>query len=214
MHIRVQDNTVTIEGYVNAVERNSKPLHSRLGRFIERIRKGAFKRAIEKNEDIHILLNHDWSRDLGSTKAGNLTLKEDSIGLHARAEINDAEVAEDARKGNLVGWSFGFRDVEGGVERKTEDGMMVRVVSDMDMREVSIINRAKSPAYEGTLIMVRAEDDAELFGEIFESDIELEDIPTEERSEESAKQDDPDADIIDYSRYDELIAEMKGDKAE
>ena len=57
MQIRVKDDSVEIEGYVNAVERNSKPLISRLGKFIERICKGAFKRALGRNEEVHMLLN-------------------------------------------------------------------------------------------------------------------------------------------------------------
>ena len=79
MKINVRADTVEISGYVNAVERNSKPLMSRIGQFIERICKGAFKKAIKRNNDIHILLNHDWNRDLGSTKQGNLELTEDNI---------------------------------------------------------------------------------------------------------------------------------------
>ena len=63
MEIRVKEDSVEIEGYVNAVERASKPLMSRVGQFIERICKGAFKKALKRNNDVHILLNHDWNRD-------------------------------------------------------------------------------------------------------------------------------------------------------
>ena len=49
MQIRVKTDTVEISGYVNAVERRSKPLKSRIGQFMERICKGAFKRAIAQN---------------------------------------------------------------------------------------------------------------------------------------------------------------------
>ena len=76
MDIIIRSDSVEITGYVNAVERDSQPLRDRFGQFIERIRKGAFKRAIQKNSDIHVLLNHDWSRDLGSTTRGNLELTE------------------------------------------------------------------------------------------------------------------------------------------
>ena len=67
MKVNIRGDQVEVEGYVNAIERNSKPLQSRIGKFIERICKGAFKKAIKRNDDIHILLNHDWERDLGST---------------------------------------------------------------------------------------------------------------------------------------------------
>ena len=110
MKVNIREDSVEIEGYVNAIERNSKPLFSRVGQFIERICKGAFKKALRRNDDVKILLNHDWNRELGSTKKGNLELEEDNIGLKARATITDPEVIEKARNGDLVGWSFGFTD--------------------------------------------------------------------------------------------------------
>lgn len=160
MKINVRQDSVEIEGYVNSIERNSKPLMSRMGQFIERICKGAFKKAIQRNDDIHILLNHDWSKDLGSTKKGNLELEEDNIGLKARATITDPEVIKKARQGDLVGWSFGFtdRDVEGG----TEKGLPLREVKDLDLYEVSILDRTKTPAYDGTLVMARDENSKEI----------------------------------------------------
>lgn len=60
MRINIREDQVEIEGYVNSVERRSKPLMSRIGRFIERICKGAFKKAIERNDNVRILLNHNW----------------------------------------------------------------------------------------------------------------------------------------------------------
>lgn len=214
------DDSVTIEGYVNAIERNSKPLMSRIGRFIERICKGAFSNALKRNNDVHILLNHDWSRDLGSTKQGNLELTEDNIGLYARAVITDSDVIEDARAGNLVGWSFGFEDTENGVERSIDStiGLPLRAVKDMNLYEVSILNRKKTPAYDGTLIMARADDDVHFFGESFLDEVNVEEL--EERAEDDeirnddlrAKQEEhPEPDKpIDYSEYESMISEMKG----
>ena len=159
MKINIRADSVEITGYVNAVERNSKPLLSRVGQFIERICKGAFKKALKRNDDVHILLNHDWNRDLGSTKQGNLELVEDNIGLYARACITDKEVIEKARNGELVGWSFGFQDRD--VENTIERGMPHRAVKDLDLAEVSILDRSKKPAYDGTLIMAR-DDETEI----------------------------------------------------
>ena len=144
MIVRVREDSVEIDGYVNAIERKSKPLMSRIGRFVERICKGAFSKAIKRNDNIRLLLNHNWERDLGGTKDGNLILTEDNIGLHARATINDQEVAEKARNGSLVGWSFGFKDRE--VNNSVENGMPTRDVKDLDLFEVSILDRTKTPA--------------------------------------------------------------------
>ena len=134
MKINIRADSVEIEGYVNAIERNSKPLWSRMGQFIERICKGAFKKALKRNDDVKILLNHDPSRELGSTKQGNLELEEDNIGLKARAIITDKEVVEKARNGDLVGWSFGFTDRE--VENTIERGMPLRAVKDAFMLRI------------------------------------------------------------------------------
>ena len=225
MQVKIRADSVEIEGYVNAVERNSKPLMSRIGNFIERICKGAFKKALKRNDDVHILLNHDWQRDLGSTKQGNLELTEDNIGLHARACITDKEVVQKARNGDLVGWSFGFQDRD--VDNSTYEGMPYRAVKDLDLFEVSILDRTKSPAYDGTLITARAEgEEMHYRGEDFIDNVEIheEEVPkdtnieektdeqNEVREEEAPKQQEIVEKNIDYSKYEQLIQEMKEEK--
>ena len=203
MKIEIRNDKVEIDGYVNAVERKSKPIKSRLGDFVERIKKGAFERAIERNDNIRILLNHDWNKDLGGTADGNLELTEDNIGLRARATITDPDVVEKAKNGDLVGWSFGFSDRPDGVEMHDEDGMTTRDVKDLDLYEVSLLDRTRTPAYEGTLVTVRA-DELHYHGEALIQDIEVREI-TEPKSD--ATEDKP----IDYSKWENIITEMKGE---
>jgi HK97 family phage prohead protease len=231
MKVNIRADKVEIEGYVNAIERDSKPLWSRVGQFIERICKGAFKRALKRNDDVHILLNHDWNRDLGSTKQGNLELEEDNIGLKARATITDPEVVKKARAGELVGWSIGFSDRD--VINSIRDGMPHRAVKDLDLAEVSILDERKSPAYEGILITARAEEDVVHFrGEDLIDEVEVkEDRPEEQPeapeeatteevvevqeevpAEAQPKQQENVVKNIDYSKYEEIIAEMKEEK--
>lgn len=223
MKVRVRGDIVEIEGYVNAVERKSKTLSDRFGDFVERIKAGAFGRALKKNPNVRILLNHNWDRDLGGTDS-NLTLEEDNIGLHARATINDREVAEDARNGNLVGWSFGFADVEGGVEITQEEGLPVRNVKDLELYEVSLLNRKAIPAYDGTLVTVRADGgnvnlagveefkDIEIDDEDAESEEAAEAEEMQERAEENNDNEHADDNgAVDYTKYKEIIAEMKGE---
>lgn len=230
MKVNIRADSVEIEGYVNAIERNSKPLMSRIGRFIERICKGAFNKALKRNDDVHLLLNHDWNKDLGSTKRGNLELQEDNIGLHAKATITDPEVVQKARNGDLVGWSFGFQDRD--VDNSTYDGMPYRAVKDMDLFEVSLLDRRKSPAYEGTLVTARSQGEEMQYhyrGEDFIDDVDLEDGDTPEEKLEDLKEDKIEEElanevreeqepkqqeivenkIIDYSLYEEMIKEMK-----
>ena len=165
MNIRIKENSVVIEGYVNAVERSSKPLYSRFGEFIEKIVAGAFGRALKRNDDVRILLNHNPERDLGGTGSGELELTEDSIGLHARAIITDEQVINDAKHNNLVGWSFGFADRDVEILQDSETGLPLRRVKDLDLFEVSILNREKTPAYNGTLVEVRDNGDKVNLGE-------------------------------------------------
>jgi len=206
MEIRIRENCVEIEGYVNAVERASKPLWSRMGQFIERICKGAFSKALDRNDNVRILLNHNPERDLGGTKDGNLELNEDNIGLHARACITDEEVVKKARNGELVGWSFGFCDRD--VENKYEDGMPLRLVRDLDLAEVSLLDRTKIPAYDGTLVCVRSDESSMFYGETFEDEMNI----REERAEEPIKEEPNQAEPvkeINYAEWESLIADMK-----
>ena len=231
MNILIRSDHVEISGYVNAVERPSKVLHDRSGDFIETMKEGAFKKALARNDNVRVLLNHDRKRDLGGTKDGNLELEEDNIGLKARATITDPEVVKKARAGELVGWSFGFSDRD--VINSIRDGMPHRAVKDLDLAEVSILDKRKSPAYEGTLITARAEEDVVHFrGEDFIDEVEVkEDQPEEqpEAPEEATteevvevqeevpveaqpKQQENVVKNIDYSKYEEIIAEMKEEK--
>ena len=203
MQIRIKEDSAEIEGYVNAIERKSKPLKSRMGQFIERICKGAFRKALERNDNVRLLLNHNWQRDLGGTKEGNLELTEDAIGLKARATITDREVIDEARNGQLVGWSFGFSDRD--VESHDENGMTTRDVKDLDLYEVSILDKSRSPAYEGTLLTVRSDDETQYNNGEEMIDVEVRVVEAEENKpkvEETNL-------AIDYTKYETMIEEMK-----
>lgn len=154
MDIQIRENKVIIDGYVNSVERFSKILSDKNGKFIEKIMPTVFQRAIEKNDSIKVLLNHNYDRELANTKDGTAELYEDNIGLRAKVEITDEEVIEDAKNNKLRGWSFGFickkKD-----EKTNENGIIERTVRDIDLMEVSILNSKKVPAYVGTSIEMR-----------------------------------------------------------
>ncbi len=210
MKILIRSDHVEISGYVNAVERPSKVLHDRSGDFIETVLEGAFKKALSRNDNVRVLLNHDRKRDLGGTKDGNLELEEDNIGLRARAKIYDKDVIDKARKGDLVGWSFGFTDRD--VDKSYDDkGLLHRAVKDLDLEEVSILDRTRTPAYKGTLIMAR-DDKNILLGE----DMEVENVAVEEIQEEQTepKQQEIVEKNIDYSKAEEIIKEIRELKGE
>ena len=157
MLVEVRNDSVFIHGYVNAVERLSKPiretLHGRIRTFLERIKAGVFRNALKKNDNVLVLLNHDETRVLASTKDGNAVLTEDNIGLRAEITITDKEVVQKAREGKLSGWSFGF--IANDDEITTEGKDEIRTVTDMELLEVSILDDTKAPAYYGTSIETR-----------------------------------------------------------
>jgi HK97 family phage prohead protease len=157
MQVEVRNDSVFISGYVNAVERLSKPiretLHGRIRTFLERIKAGVFRNALKKNDNVLVLLNHDNNRVLASTKDGNAVLEEDNIGLRAEITITDKEVVQKARDGKLSGWSFGF--IANDDELSTEGKDEIRTVTDLELLEVSILDDTKAPAYYGTSIEAR-----------------------------------------------------------
>ena len=161
MKVEVREDSVLITGYVNAIERFSKPikenLRGKVRTFIERIKAGVFKTALKRNDDVKVLLNHNHDRVLATTKDGSAKLEEDNIGLRAEVTITDKEVVEKARNNQLVGWSFGFyaNSDELGIDGINE----TRTVTDLDLIEVSILDDTKSPAYYGTSIEARSENE-------------------------------------------------------
>lgn len=146
------DNSVRISGYVNAVERESRPIRSPQGEFVEMVAPGTFGRAIREQSHVDLMVDHE--RTLGSTADGTLTLREDNIGLYADAVINDPGTVKAAREKRLRGWSFGFGEpVDEMIIR--ENKLPLRVLRGLRLDEVSIITDRKCPVYLATSIETR-----------------------------------------------------------
>lgn len=156
MQIEVRGDKVVIDGYVNAVGRDSRPIRCQTGDFVEQVEPGVFGKALKRAKNIKLLLNHRTDRELGSTADGNLTLTEDNIGLRAHAEIGDEEVIRKARDHQLSGWSFGMYVNESEMEQRS-NAIPRRKLKDIDMFEVSIIDTTMLPCYAGTSVECRAE---------------------------------------------------------
>lgn len=203
MRIEIRNDAVVIDGYVNAVARDSRPIPSVRGKFVEQIVPKAFDRALSKSKNVDLLLNHDSNRKLGSTLEGNLELFEDNIGLRAICTVTDAEVIEKARNNQLRGWSFGFYADKDRWEEK--DGVQRRFVEELELTEVSIIDNTKMPAYIATSIEARAGE--EVLKELREEE-ENKNFITDNTSKETEKRNEP----IDYSKIEEEIKQIKGGK--
>lgn len=188
MKIEIRNDSVLIDGYVNAVERDSKVLRDIDGSFIEKIKAGVFGRALERAKataySVKVLLNHNYDRELTSTRDKSTQIYEDNIGLRCKCEIKDREVIEKAKAGKPVGWSFGFIPIK---ESRTagDDGIDHREIRDLELKEVSILDDTKIPAYNGTSIETRAEELEDIIEiRMINDEIELEDRSTEENENE------------------------------
>lgn len=156
MRVEIRSSSVDVSGYVNAVGRDSQPLADREGYFVERVEPGTFARALERNRNVPMLLDHDPGRVLATPGSG-LELREDAVGLYAHAVVTDPEVVDKARRGRLRGWSFGFRSlrqVDG-----EQGGLRHRTLTDIDLLEVSLLDDERVPAYPATSVFTR--DDGE-----------------------------------------------------
>lgn len=155
VRIEIRGDCVLLDGYVNAVGRDSRPIITPYGRSVEQIEPGAFARAVSRAENIDLLLDHDKNRKLGSTKEGNLELFEDNIGLRAVCTVTDKEVIQKAENGMLKGWSFGML-VNSDEKEERAENIPRRIVKDLELTEVSIIDERMRPCYTGTSIEQRA----------------------------------------------------------
>jgi uncharacterized protein len=198
MRIEIRGNQVLLDGYVNVPGKDSRVLPSPKGRFVEQIMPKTFERALNKAENVDLLMNHMSDRKLGSTQEGNLELYEDSIGLRAKCTVTDDEVIEKAKNGELRGWSFGFI-VNKDTWEDGQNGIQRRFVEDLDLLEVSILD--KTPAYIATSIEARGEDTliTEQRNEEFSATVEDNSEPVEKR----------DVNQIDYSLYHKEIEILK-----
>ena len=162
------DDQVHIEGYVNAVGRDSRPLPSPRGKFVEQVAPGVFNRACSRKKPA-VMLDHKRTLD------ADADFHEDNIGLHISADIRDSEVAGKAKRGELRGWSFGFSVNPGG--EQWEDGAQPyprRTLTDISLDEVSIIDTDMTPCYVGTSVETR--DQQEVTAEIRSADSEEHEI--------------------------------------
>ena len=165
MNIEIRSaESAVISGYVNAVERESRVLHRVGGMpFREVVKQGTFAKALKNGNTVNLMLNHE--RVICDTNSG-LELREDNIGLFAKAVISDKEVISAAKNGKLTGWSFGFKCKKD----SWNDTGEIRTLEDIELDEVSILT--KTPAYTATSIELR---DGDILRECrFESDITVE----------------------------------------
>lgn len=187
-----KDDKLVVEGYVNETGKWSYKMRSKKGPFIEKIEKGAFKKALNRGFDIHFLAEHDKNKILASTRNGSLTLIEDNKGLLMRATISKTSYGKDyyelIKDGILRNMSFGFNVIEDSWKQGT-NGTLERSIKDLNLFEVSVVT---NPAYPQSNLSARGMDLVE--------EVEVTEIKEEERKLDS------------YEKVKELLNKKNGEK--
>ena len=182
-----EDGSYKIGGYINVTNRESETLYNKKnGKYFKEIMtSGVFEDALERAEEIPLLLEHNWDEKLASTSLGDLKLREDNIGLRFEATIKDESFYQKIKAGIINSCSFGFKVLRERVEC-INSKLDRRFVDAIELLEVSLV---KNPAYVGSLCESRSYEDEltkirEAIADLQEKEKEimaqLEDIEVEE----------------------------------
>lgn len=151
---REDGEDLTIEGYF-AVFNSTYDIGYGMS---ESIAPGAFDGVLA--DDVRALVNHDSTLVLGRTKAGTLSLSQDSRGLRGSVKINPNDQAardlyERVKRGDVDGCSFGFDIGEEETEYLDNGDVHWTITRIAKLYEVSACT---FPAYTETDISARAAD--------------------------------------------------------
>jgi HK97 family phage prohead protease len=128
-----------------------------LGGFKERIAPSAFTTTIKGGSDVRALVDHDPSKLLGRSSNSTLRVLETAAGLAVEIDVPNTSYANDlcelVKRRDVRGLSFGFKVREGGQRFVKEGGLTIRELTDIDLREVSVVS---SPAYHDTTVSIRS----------------------------------------------------------
>ncbi len=119
---------------------------------VERIMPGAFDRAIEEEQDVVGLFNHDANLVLGRRPLTlSLRVTAEGLAYSILPPKTRADTVESIERGDVIGSSFSFR-IQSETWRK-EDGLEIREILDVDLFDVGPVT---FPAYETTTTSVRS----------------------------------------------------------
>jgi hypothetical protein len=142
-----------ISGYAAPYESLSEDL----GGFREKIKRGAFARAIDTGMDIVCAPDHEYKAAtiLGRTTSGTLKLSHNDVGLRFRCQLPDTQAGRDifqtTRRGDCRGMSFAFNVAPEKESWDQEGGLVVRTIDDLDVYDIAPVVH---PAYHCTSVNV------------------------------------------------------------
>ncbi len=131
---------------------------TRAGKFIEIIKRGAFRSSLAGKQDVAFLINHDPSRLMARVSSGTLRLKETDEGLLFDADFVDSEDARTAyasiQRGDMHQMSFGFDpDVDADWDSDSDpDDRKARIArrSIRNFKKLHDVSAVTFPAYPNT----------------------------------------------------------------
>lgn len=129
------------------------------GAFREQIDPRAWNKTLVDGDQV-LLDNHNQAKPLARRSAGTLELHAGHGGVLWSAEASNTsyanDVLENVRAGNYGGCSFSFQVTKGGDkwEEDTPDGIPLRTLMDIKVREISVVT---FPQYDDTSVQARSQ---------------------------------------------------------
>lgn len=149
IEIREDGDTLQFIGHAAVFDRLSEDL----GGFRERIKRGAFRRALDASPDVRFLINHE-GLPLARTTNGTLELREDPKGLRVYAELAPIQASRDlavlVRRGDVSQMSFAFSVDSESIKYSMENDEVVREIQPDGMRGLFDVSAVTYPAYPQT----------------------------------------------------------------
>jgi HK97 family phage prohead protease len=131
-----------------------------LGKFRERIQRGAFDSVV--SQDVVATFNHNQNLILGRTLAHTLKLQADSNGLAFECSLPKTSYASDLyesiKRGDVNGCSFAFTGVDDNFNEEMVEGERCVVRSIKSFKRLHDISMVTTPAYPGTSVDARFKD--------------------------------------------------------
>jgi len=149
-----------LTGYAAVFGQDYVIYQSKSFRMVERIKPGAFTRALDEEQDVRCCFNHNADNVLARTTNDTLQLNQDNKGLSFDADLDSrTHIAQDVRcfidRGDVTGCSFAFAVRKQTWTETEDDGFTTyqREIEDVDLFELGPVT---FPAYEGTSVGSRS----------------------------------------------------------
>lgn len=128
--------------------------------YIERVARGAFRKALTARDNVPFLLGHDRNMVLGTTGSGNVKVSEEPKGLLVAAKLPDNHLGEYARSmvdsGDLRGMSFGAKlNQQADVIRSQSNGILTQTIA--NTRKLIDVSLTWEPSYLDTTVELRSQ---------------------------------------------------------